>query len=146
MDSVTGDGGDTGRGRTRARRLRPWPEGDRPAAAPDRTPAEPDHGPPRYPRGGLRRATGGHGGTGRRSQDPGDQAVPPGDRRRPPRGEGRGRGIGQASPRGLTNGQRLRIHSSVVVTVAWRGKTFSVSTRWTSGSRSAQASESTVSR
>ena len=38
------------------------------------------------------------------------------------------------------------IHSSVSVTSACRGKTFSSSTRCTSGSRSAQASDSTMSR
>jgi salicylate hydroxylase len=38
------------------------------------------------------------------------------------------------------------IHSSVVVTRDWRGNTFSVSTRCTSSSRSAQASASTMSR
>jgi len=43
-------------------------------------------------------------------------------------------------------GQRLSVHSSVRVTTAWRGKTFSSRTRCTSGSRSAQASASTVSR
>lgn len=43
-------------------------------------------------------------------------------------------------------GQRAWIHSSVTVTRAWRGKTFSSRTRCTSGSRSAQASASTMSR
>jgi len=43
-------------------------------------------------------------------------------------------------------GQRVWIHSSVRVTRAWRGKIFSSKTRCTSGSRSAQASASTVSR
>ena len=42
--------------------------------------------------------------------------------------------------------QRVWIHSSVEVTRAWRGKTFSSRTRCTSGSRSAQASARTVSR
>src|SRR6202020_76470 len=43
-------------------------------------------------------------------------------------------------------GNRPATHSSVVVTRACFGKTFSVSTRCTSGSGSAQASASTVSR
>jgi IS605 OrfB family transposase len=52
------------------------------------------------------------------------------------------------NPRHSRQGARQSdaIHSSVVVTSAWRGKTFSVSTRCTSASWSAQASASTVSR
>lgn len=53
-----------------------------------------------------------------------------------------------AGPRGGAGARRHsdRIHSSVLVAGAWRGNTFSVSTRWTSGSGSAQASDSTMSR
>ena len=53
-------------------------------------------------------------------------------------------GLGVHSGNGAEDRYSEAIHSSVVVTRAWRGKTFSVSTRCTSGSRSAQASASTV--
>ena len=50
-----------------------------------------------------------------------------------------------SAPAQATVAPSPRTQSSAVTTVAWRGKTFSRSTRWTSGSASAQPSDRTVS-
>ncbi len=61
-------------------------------------------------------------------------------------GRGRGRGVTTATASAGQASRTRAFRSDVVITSAWRGSTFSMRTRWTSGSGSSVASASTKMR